>query len=94
MPYIFSKTNGVREMKRFQNFLTIVTVGLIGISIVSFGISALGAAIGSETIPGLFGYLATYSGLGMLITGAIMSVIFFFKMAQDCLHHSSSAVTH
>ena len=81
-------------MKRFQNILTIVTVGLIGISIVFFGISALGAAIGSETIPGLFGYLAAYSGLGMLITGSILSTIFFFKIGQDCLHHSNSAATH
>jgi len=80
-------------MKRIQNLLAIVTVGLVGISIVSFGISALGAAIGSEPIPGIFGYLGIYSGLAMLVTGSILSIIFFFKMTQDCLHYSNFSAT-
>jgi hypothetical protein len=56
-------------MKRIQNLLAIVTVGLIGISIVPFGIGAVGAAVGAETVVGLFGYIGIYSGLGMLVTG-------------------------
>jgi len=81
-------------MKRIQNLLTIITVGLIGISIISFGIGALGAAIGTETIAGLFGYIGIYSGLGMLATGSILSTISFFKIVQECLHHSGSTAAN
>ena len=80
-------------MKRIQNLLTIMTVGLIGISIVSFGIAVLSAAVGAETIVGLFGYIGIYSGLGMLASGSIVSAISFFKIAQECLHYSGSAAT-
>jgi len=81
-------------MKRIQNFLAIVTVGLIGISVVSFGIGAVGAAIGAEVVVSLFGYIGIYSGLAMLVTGSILSTVFFFKMTQECLHHSASTATH
>jgi len=80
-------------MKRFQNLLAIVTVALIGTSIVSFGLSAVSAAIGVEVLVGLFGYIGIYSGLAMLVTGSIMSIMFFFKITQECFHHADSTAT-
>ena len=81
-------------MKRIQNLLAIVTVGLIGISVFSFAISALCALIGAETAVGLFGYIGVYSGLIMLLTGSAMSIMFIFEIVHGCLHHSDSTATH
>jgi len=80
-------------MNRIQNILTIVTVSLIIISVVSFSISAVAAAVSAETVVGLFGYIAIYSGLAMLVTGSVLSIIVLFKTAQELFHHSATTAT-
>jgi len=80
-------------MNRIQNILTIVTVSLIIISVVSFSISAVAAAVSTETVVGLFGYIGIYSGLAMLTTGSILSIIALFKTAQELFHHSATTAT-
>ena len=81
-------------MNRIKNILARVTGSLSGISVVSFGISALSAAIGADVVVGLFGYMGIYSGLTMIVTGSIMSIISLFDAGQEYLHHAASTASH
>ena len=76
-------------MNRLQNFLAIVTVSMLGISVASFIFSAISAVISAEAVVGLFGYIGVYFGLTMLATGSVLSIISVFNTAQEYLHHHS-----
>lgn len=70
-------------MKRIQNLLAVLTVGLIGGSVASLAIGGLGALIGAETVTALFGYLGFCSGLAMLATGGTMTVVSALRTWQS-----------